>query len=505
LGFGVVALMALGCGGVMDPGGKNRDGEDPLGVGVDGKGASSSNGNGKGAGNVGSGATSSGATKSSTGGDIGGDTGGVVSTGGASGGTGSMNVPTRSYSGKGFVVHEWGTDTIVVGSDGSLQRGLHHEEEDLPAFVYDRLKAGALLGSMPSVTIKMETPVTYFYSDKPLTVQANVTFPKGVLTQWYPQVVSFAPELAGQGSINGIEPAALADPALDPHFPFPVDSCRARFETLHDGRLDWGSVEVLARGSAAPKVPEAPLDEFSWSYARDVDSNAIRAGTGEAERFLFYRGLGEFDLPVKVGIDAKGLLTLTNTYTETIPHVFLLNVDAERGAFTEHAEGIAQGETLSDSTPFLDGADSLDSYAESLGERVTQALDGVGLFHDEATAMVNTWKRQWFRTPGVRLLYVIPQSWTDASIPLGISPKPEQTLRVMLIRVEVITKSQEVADVRVVQSFDTAPTPAKAYFQALGRFAEPRLRRALALSKSLTGDAYLAEIQTVKSGSVSGQ
>ncbi len=36
-------------------------------------------------------------------------------------------------------MHEWGTDTVVVGSDGSLQRGLHHEEEDLPAFVYDRL------------------------------------------------------------------------------------------------------------------------------------------------------------------------------------------------------------------------------------------------------------------------------------------------------------------------------------------------------------------------------
>src|SRR5690348_11904858 len=48
------------------------------------------------------------------------------------------------YGGQGFVVHEWGTNTVVVGSDGSMQRGLHHEEEDLPAFVYDRLKAGGL-------------------------------------------------------------------------------------------------------------------------------------------------------------------------------------------------------------------------------------------------------------------------------------------------------------------------------------------------------------------------
>src|SRR4051794_16088827 len=56
------------------------------------------------------------------------------------------------YPGSGFIVHEWGTDTIVVGSDGSLQRGLHHEEEDLPGFVYDRTKATMLPGS---VAVKM--------------------------------------------------------------------------------------------------------------------------------------------------------------------------------------------------------------------------------------------------------------------------------------------------------------------------------------------------------------
>ena len=44
------------------------------------------------------------------------------------------------YKGKGFVVHEWGTDTIVVGSDGSQLLGLQHEEEDLPGFVYDRTR-----------------------------------------------------------------------------------------------------------------------------------------------------------------------------------------------------------------------------------------------------------------------------------------------------------------------------------------------------------------------------
>src|SRR6185436_3057592 len=101
--------------------------------------------------------------------------------------------PTElQYPGHGFIVHEWGTDTIVVGSNGSLQRGLHHEEEDLPGFVYDRIKAGSLDGSS-SVEVKMETPVTYFYSDAPLAVTARVSFPKGVFTQWYPAVQDFSP------------------------------------------------------------------------------------------------------------------------------------------------------------------------------------------------------------------------------------------------------------------------------------------------------------------------
>ena len=109
---------------------------------------------------------------------------------------GSAEGPRAAYDGKGFVVHEWGTDTLVVGSDGSLQVGLHHEEEDLPPFVEDRLKAGAF---PTNVEVKMETPVTYFYADRPLSVEARVRFPKGAFTQWFPRAQTIAPKLVGAG------------------------------------------------------------------------------------------------------------------------------------------------------------------------------------------------------------------------------------------------------------------------------------------------------------------
>jgi hypothetical protein len=431
-----------------------------------------------------------------------GDSGGTTAAGG------SVADEQKHYPGQGFIVHEWGTNTIVVGSNGSLQRGLHHEEEDLPAFVYDRIKAGTLLGSAPSpsVTIKMETPVTYFYSPTALSVKARVDFPKGVLTQWYPAVKEFRPALAAAESISfpGV-PAVLSDPALDPSFPFASEMCRVKFGTVSGGFLDWGTVSVQARGAAPTKPPPAaPLEQFGWSYARAVDSNAIETPSGESERFLFYRGLGDFDLPVTVAENA-GKVTFTNGYSEPVSQVFLLNVNQERGAFAVHSEGIAASATLTDTVPSLSGAPTVDEYAQQLSEAVTKALDATGLYHDEAVAMVNSWRRQWFRTPGVRALYLLPQSWTEQSIPLTLSPKPDATVRVMLIRVEVITKEQETADGAALASFDTNASLGTAYFSALGRFAEPRLRRALQLSPSTAGEKHLAQIASAKSTIMSGE
>jgi hypothetical protein len=401
-------------------------------------------------------------------------------------------------------VHEWGTDTVVVGSDGSLQRGLHHEEEDLPAFVYDRIKAAASINQpSQSVTIKMETPVTYFYSDVPLQVQARVDFPKGALTQWYPGVSLFLPPVVAPNALGGDTPATTADPLLDLQFPFASDMCRQKFSALGGGVLDWGTFDLLPRGTdVTAKLPPAALDDFSWGHARAVAANPIALPSGETEQFLFYRGLGDFDLPVRVTTAAGGAVSLHNDYAEAIGSVFFINVDGERGAFTAHSAGIAAGATLADSVPALDAGAPLDAYVTELSQAVTASLDATGLYHDEAQAMVNTWKRQWFRTPGARLLYVIPQSWTESSIPLTILPKPEALLRVMLIRVELITPEQEAADIAAVQGLGQT-SAAQAHFEGLGRFAEPRLRRALALSPSTAGSAYLAQIQRA-GGTVAG-
>src|SRR5437899_3029740 len=83
-----------------------------------------------------------------------------------------------------LTVHEWGTFLAMSGSDGIALEGMYHEEHALPSFVHARSRDQLRL---PSVVLKGETPVIYFYTERAQKVQVGVGFPHGLWTQWYPQ------------------------------------------------------------------------------------------------------------------------------------------------------------------------------------------------------------------------------------------------------------------------------------------------------------------------------
>src|ERR1700704_195324 len=93
----------------------------------------------------------------------------------------SKSVPSGELT-----VHEWGTFTSVAGEDGSaVDWDALGCKDDLPAFVNDfgyRGFKGRLTG-----TVRMETPVIYFYSPKEVAAHVKVTFPHGLITEWYPR------------------------------------------------------------------------------------------------------------------------------------------------------------------------------------------------------------------------------------------------------------------------------------------------------------------------------
>src|SRR6266478_1442883 len=88
---------------------------------------------------------------------------------------------SKTAAGK-LIVHEWGTFTNFAGSDGVYLDYRSLVNSDLPKFVFDREKETALtqkrivrsseLGLKYTVSTRsrMETPVTYFYTDAPMYV-----------------------------------------------------------------------------------------------------------------------------------------------------------------------------------------------------------------------------------------------------------------------------------------------------------------------------------------------
>lgn len=355
-----------------------------------------------------------------------------------------------------MVVHEWGTFLAMNGSDGVNLEGMYHEEHALPGFVHARSRDQLRL---PSIDLKGETPVIYFYTQNRQKATVSVGFPEGIWTQWYPQADLVAP------SFGAIPKAS----------------------DLKNGRIRW-NVEVIPSGNEPIPVPETSSDAL-WNFAREVDAAYVRTKDysvdperEDTERFLFYRGLGRSKLPLKFSADAGGTIALDKSDRFGLAHVFVLRVEGDKATYS-YRKGLNPGESVTHAIPSLDRARPVETFANELADDLAKRLVESGLYPKEARAMVNTWRSSYFTTPGVRVLFVLPQAWTDAFIPLTITPKPKTTVRVMVGRTELLTPDRErlaEAAIRDLASPD-AKAREKAFktLQDQGRYVEPIVRRVL--------------------------
>jgi hypothetical protein len=344
---------------------------------------------------------------------------------------------------RGFVAHEWGTFTSVVGSDGGLLEGLHHEEEALPAFVYGRAPISnnqtKRVEALPEgVTQKMETPVIYFYAPEPMDVSVTVDFPQGVLSEWYPAATSFGPEI---GALTRIA----------------------------DGTMKW---DVHLEHTDKELIEVHPED--IWAPSREVPQAATVSAGDEHERFIFYRGLARFETKLRVTADAQNVVHVHNDSSQNIPAAFLLHVH-EGGGSIVPLGAVGPGLTISASPS---PKESPGEYEDIAAAAIAEALEASGLYRDEALSMVNTWRRSYFGNPGLRVLYILPSEWTDALLPLRITPVPDEVVRTLVGRVEVLTPAEEAQIVLDVEASRSQGTYEVGH---MGRFAEPKLRRALDL------------------------
>jgi len=303
-----------------------------------------------------------------------------------------------------LTVHEWGTFTAIAGKDGrAVEWTPLTGSNELPGFVehfsYANFKAG-LRG-----TIRMETPVMYFYSSGDVNVSVSVAFSKGVITEWYPHAAR-------------IQPGGILRNAVLSQLPA-------------DGSITWDDVAV------SPNLEgEFPREDAANRYyaARQTSSTPLRVNTSageQREKFLFYRGVSAAPLPLSAEQTFDGKLVVKSLREEEIPALILFERRGERVGYS-----VARAPTDESALdpPELTGS------VEALGGDLEEILVDQGLYPDEAHAMVDTWRDSWFEE-GTRLIYIVPGGFIYNVLPLTINPSPAQMVRVFVGRLEIVTSA----------------------------------------------------------------
>jgi hypothetical protein len=398
-----------------------------------------------------------------------------------------------AHSSSKLVVHEWGTFTSVQGADGALMDWRPLETVDLPKFIYNWSNPGygrSAAGQRPftksgMVTLqRMETPVIYFYSDEELTAQVSVKFPQGMITEWYPQARQIGPaSMKPPPFVTKLDYGAHKL-GVKPQFTF---ASLLPQHAAKDSRIVWSGVRVLPAKQHPDMGGLMPLDKSGSHYfaARETDAEFVRVDSGsptnrapEHERFLFYRGVGSFTTPLVVTMTPNGNLTVTNKGAAALINLFGLNVRDGQAQFV-HIPRLDAKASADFALPPNDHPQT--DARRKLADEMAAALIGAGLFQREAEAMVNTWKDSWFADEGLRVLYLLPRAWTDATLPLEIHPPPQGLVRVMVGRAEVITPELENHLRQQLTQAQTGDAPARAQalaeLEKLGRFGQPAVQR----------------------------
>jgi hypothetical protein len=320
-----------------------------------------------------------------------------------------------------LTVHEWGTFTSVAGEDGSaVSWDALGGKDDLPKFV-DSFGYRCFKRAITD-TVRMETPVMYFYSSKELDAHVKVAFPRGVITEWYPQAKHLT------------------------------------------GAIEWQNIKV--EPNTTPALP-TETEPSRYYAARGTDSAPIAVGD-QHEKFLFYRGVGDFQVPLSARVGANGTIAIENSGAQAVPIVILFENREGRLGYRNAGE-VKDAVTLD--------SPSLDSSLPVLRTELETALIEQGLYPKEAQAMVETWRDSWFEE-GMRLIYIVPSRAVDAFLPLHVDPAPSQIARVFVGRIELITPETKRSVVDAIASGDW---PA---IERYGRFVDTILDRIVAESPS---------------------
>jgi hypothetical protein len=345
-----------------------------------------------------------------------------------------------------LIVHEWGTFTSIADRDGAgVEWRALGGASDLPSFVYAAsaaspgkgLRHGRSLKSDAQARVRMETPVLYFYADQEIDVSVKVDFPQGKITEWYPQARTVS------------------------------------------GGIDWGRIKVMPGTDVSLPVESA---ESHYYPARETEAAPVRVcgfdngQTNQFEKFLFYRGVGTFNLPLSALVRGDRVI-VKNLGRKLIPQFILF--ENRDGKIGYRIHDMFRGEVELERP-------QLDRSLAALESDLEIILVGRGLYEKEARAMIKTWRDSWFEE-GLRVFYIVPRKTTDSILPIAIEPRPSELTRVMVGRLEVVTPETEATlrqqIARLADTHSGIEAAALSITGKHGRFSEPILKGLLKSEK----------------------
>jgi hypothetical protein len=329
-----------------------------------------------------------------------------------------------------LVVHEWGTITTHHAADGTAQGRLNRVGfiEPLADFVHqyeppgtERRRVAPLIKAAtgdgrPDITMRLETPVIYFHLARgaplPAPFDVSVSFRGGVLNEFYPNA---------SASVHGWDGAKLSENVVS--------------------SLTWKGVSL--RESAALKSTASRV----WLAPRAVASTPVITPEGETEQYVFYRGMA--NLPAVLGTEltdrdlilrAAAHLPWLTAPPASLGAVWVVDIRPDRSAAFRTTDAMTlsrgdDGHVLARVPAFSVHEYSVAALGK-LREAMHAALVARGIYADEATAMLETWKESYFGMPGLRVFYFVPDAWTSYYLPLSIST-PHTLTRVIVGRIDI--------------------------------------------------------------------
>jgi hypothetical protein len=374
----------------------------------------------------------------------------------------------------GLVVHEWGTFTSLQDEKGNAVGGINTDDEPLPRFTYNL--APAVLPNEdvegaprchPDVTMRLETPVIYFHprGQWSAPVNVHVDFLGGWLTQFYPNAEH--PKLpAGMRRLSGDTTSSL----------------------------EWQKIELGGNGDG-PKT-----SSHVWTAPRAVEAALVTTPAGEKERFLFYRGVGHLDSPVRVERHGKELQLngqpgMGSANGAPLRELWLAEFRPGGKCAFHKVPALTLGSPSDAGAVAVAGEFSDDEFStenlSKLKHEMHTALVDNGLYADEALAVLNTWEASYFQSGGQRLLYMVPKEWVARCLPLQISAECEVS-RVMVGRIELISPRQR----ELLNRLSVAPKVED--YAALGRFRSALLLHEQAVRPTPALKAFIsANVQSI--------